>query len=106
MKIKIENDLYDIVKKIRQIDKNYFVIFDDKKRSFELHNSTQKNDSYALTFPYEELDFRAYNYVHYTKIENMKKLVDEIDSHNALLEKNAIDDIKNDLKQEKIIFRR
>ena len=51
MKIRIENDVFDVVKRIKQIDDGYFVVFDLDKEKYELHNKYQ-NNSYCLTYPY------------------------------------------------------
>lgn len=56
MNIKVEDDVFDIIKRIKEIDKDYFVVFNKEKSKFELHHSTQPLTTYCLTFPYECLD--------------------------------------------------
>ena len=92
MKIKIENDLYDIVNRIKQIDDGYFVVFDDNKGVFEIHNSKQpKFRTYCLTVPYTKLDARVIDLLLKTDISNIDNIIDDIDRNNSQIDKNASD---------------
>ena len=57
MKKLITQDVYDIVKQIKQIDKNYFVMFDEEKKKYELHDHRNK-PSLSITL-YDKLDKRS-----------------------------------------------
>lgn len=35
----VKNDLFGICKRIKQIDKGYFIVYSYKLRRFEIHNS-------------------------------------------------------------------
>ena len=94
MKIRIENDVFDVVKRIREIDDGYFVLFDTKKSQYELHNKYQKY-TYCLTYPYENLDSRLIDIINYSSIANIDKIMDEIDSNNECIEKNHNNTIKS-----------
>ena len=37
MKIKIESDIFEISKRVKDIDENYYIVFDTKKNKYELH---------------------------------------------------------------------
>ena len=63
MKIKILNDVYNISKRIKYIDKDYYIVYDTSKHKFEVHNSNQSGGSYCLTLPYKELDERSLKHV-------------------------------------------
>jgi hypothetical protein len=39
MRIKIENDLFDICNRIKEIDDGYFIIYDTEKDRFEVHST-------------------------------------------------------------------
>ena len=88
MKIKIENDVFDIVKRIKELDDGYYILFDTMKKQFEVHNKNQKT-SYCLTVPYGELDKRLVDLLKYSSIENIDKIVNEIDKNNTILEQNS-----------------
>ena len=53
MLIKIENDLFDIAARLREIDSGYFVLFDTGKKVYQIHNAAQANGTYCLTLPYD-----------------------------------------------------
>ena len=85
--IEIKSDVFDIVKRIKSIDKKYFVVYNFVRKKFEVHYKRNKND-YELTIPYTSLDARAVEFVRKTRIENRKKLFEEIEKTNEQLEKN------------------
>jgi predicted GH43/DUF377 family glycosyl hydrolase len=86
MKIKLTSDVYEISKRIKNIDKDYYMVYDTSKRKFEVHNSSQIGSTYCLTLPYDYLDARALKYVIDTKSENLGKILQKIDDDNRSLE--------------------
>lgn len=87
MKIKILTNVYFIPERLREIDPNYFVLRDLERGIFEIHNSGQKDNTYCLSIPYSELDARALELVRKTRIENISKLIKEMDLENERLQK-------------------
>lgn len=87
MKINIENDVFDIVKRIKEIDKGYFILFDTKKGKFELHNIFQPT-TYCLTVPFDTLDNRLIDLIYYSNINNIDIIMEDIDKNNENIEKN------------------
>lgn len=85
MKIKIESDVYNISKRIKVIDKDYYVVFNTLTKKFEIHNSSQLGSTYCLTLPYSELDKRTLDYIHKTKSSNLDYILEKIDNDNKLL---------------------
>lgn len=81
----IKSDLFNISNRIKQIDPKYFVVFNKKRKKFEVHYKRLKN-TYELTIPYDSLDSRAVDFVQKTRIENRKKIMEEIEKSNKLLE--------------------
>ncbi len=86
MKIKIKNDVYDISNRIKEIERNYYIVFNTSKNNFEIHNSNQKGGTYCLTLPYACLDARALTYVHKTKTKNIDKILNLMETENKLKE--------------------
>ena len=95
--IKIENDLYDIVKRIREIDKRYFVLYDKIGKKFQLHQKTPRGESYVLTFPFATLDARCVEHTLKTRIERFDKIMADIVKNNADLEYKATQKAKNEV---------
>ena len=93
MKIKIENDVFEITKRIKEIDDGYYIVFDTKKQVYELHNSEQDN-SYCLTVPYANLDVRLIDLLLYTNIKNIDNILNDIDNNNNNIENNSLKSIK------------
>lgn len=94
MKIKIENDVFEITQRIKKIDEGYFIVFDTLKQRFELHNSEQVN-TYCLTVPYDNLDDRLIDLVMYSKIDNIDNIINEIDINNKVIEGKSINKLKD-----------
>lgn len=88
--IEIFSDLYDIAKRLKQIDANYRVFYNNKKQKFELHRDSGGKVSYQLTFPFDTLDARAIEHCLKTRKQRAMQLLQEIEKENILLEKQRI----------------
>lgn len=95
----IESDCLDIIKRIKAVDEDYFVVFDLDKKKFELHNKSQGGNTYCLTFPFDTLDERAVTLVLKTRVQNSDALFEEIQRENEKQEKDNIKKIWNDFKE-------
>ncbi|MDE7394534.1 MAG: hypothetical protein K2M95_00220 [Clostridiales bacterium] len=83
--IRIENDLFGIANRLRSIDEGYFVVFNTKRGSFEVHNDRQRGSTFSLSIPYPSLDVRTVHLVQRTRAENAKRLFAEMEEANAAL---------------------
>jgi len=92
---KINRDLFNIVKRLKAIDKKYFVVFNHKFKRFEIHNASQFSNTLSLVCPYPKLDIRVLDLVIKTRVERGAELLDKIEKHNQKLEEiktnNALD---------------
>lgn len=95
MKIKIESDVFDIVDRIKDIDDGYFIVFDDIKNKFEIHNTNQSN-TYCFTSKNDAIDERIINEVLMSLVSNIDTLMEEIDRINIKIEQNLYNKIKDD----------
>lgn len=95
----IESDCLDIIKRIKAVDEDYFVVFDLDKKKFELHNKSQGGNTYCLTFPFDSLDERAVTLVLKTRVQNSDALFEEMQRENEKQEKDNIKKIWNDFKE-------
>lgn len=93
----IESDCLDIVKRIKAIDQDYFVMFDLNLKKFQLHDKSQKN-SYCLTFPFDSLDERAVDMVLKTRVQNADEIFAQIEADNKRLQEKRVKEVLDDLK--------
>lgn len=89
----IENDLFSVAARLKQIDDGYFVVYDKCKHAFEVHNSRQRGDTFSLSVPYPCLDVRTVDLVRKTRAENAARLIREMEEENLRLEKNRTKEI-------------
>lgn len=69
MKINIENDLYHIATRLKEIDQGYFVMYDTKTKKYEVHHKDNIGSTYCVGVPYDELDARTITLVQSTRRE-------------------------------------
>lgn len=98
MLIEILNDVFFVGKRLKEIDENYCIFFNDKKNKFEIHNIGQIGGSYCLTVPFQYLDERTVEFVRKTRVENRKKLIEEMDKENEMLQEKNEKKILNEAK--------
>ena len=82
-------DVFDVEKRIREIDPNYRVFFNVQKSRFEVHNLAQGVDSLCLVSPYAELDHRLIKLVRHSRVERASEIFEEIEKENEKLMKEA-----------------
>lgn len=101
-KILITTDLFDIVKRLKAIDEKYFILFNKQTNKFEVHYS-RNHDTLEIVLPYSKLDKRTVDLVLKTKIENRKKLIEQMELNNQKIEdennKKIIDEMKYKSKE-------
>lgn len=95
----IESDCLDIIRRIKEIDKGYYVVYNSDKRVFELHNREQGRNSYCLTFPYDALDERCYLHVLKTRVRNSDALFQEMEEENKRNQQRQIKEVLNDFEE-------
>lgn len=95
----IESDCLDIISRIKSIDSDYFVMFNPDKNKFELHNRSQVKNTYCLTFPFENLDERAYFHTLKTRVQNSDEIFKKIDEENKKLEEAQIKQVLKDFEE-------
>ena len=57
--ILLDCDPFYISSRIKEVDENYFIVFNTARNVYELHSSAQIGSTYALTIPYSQLDERT-----------------------------------------------
>lgn len=95
MKIKLKSDNLFITDRLKEIDNSYFVLYDTKTKKYQLHSDCQSETSYCLTFPFNSLDNRAIDFALKSRVQNKKKIFDEIEKENEKFIKSKIKESKN-----------
>lgn len=95
----IENDVYFISQRIKEIDKSYFIVFNCEKNKFEVHALGQMGGTYCFTLPFDMLDARTLDYTLKTRSQNLAKLIEEIDKQNLKLTKDNFKKAVNKLEE-------
>ena len=88
-------DMFYIYSRIHNINKDYRLYFDRKNKLFIILNIA-KNNEICLKFKSFNLNFEKILYK--TKIENIKKLSQEINDHNKTIEDYSISKSKLEFK--------
>lgn len=79
--------VYNIPERLRQNDKNLFVVFNTITQRYEIHSLENKGNSFSLNVPFRELDARVEEFVKkYDLRRHGRKIFDEIESKNEELE--------------------
>lgn len=82
MKIEVCFDVYNISKRIKNIDRDYYVVYDTSRQKYEVHNKSQLGSSYCLTLPFNNLDERALTFVMETQSTNIDRILNQIENNN------------------------
>ena len=77
----IKADLFDIAKRLKEIDERYVLYRNLKLNRFEIH----ANGALQIVVPFARLDARTLELARSTRMEYVDKLVREMDEHNDRL---------------------
>jgi hypothetical protein len=102
--IVIENDLFDIARRLKEIDAGYIVVYNKKRRRFEVRHERTR-ESFACMLPFDRLDERTVRHVRKTRAENTERLLREIEKNNEKItaekENRVLDELRK--KSESLI---
>ena len=99
MRFILRHDVYEISKRIKDIDRYYFIVYDTSKSCYEIHNSSQVDSTYCLSVPFKDLDERTLKYVRETSSANIEKILEKIEKENKLVENAETRRVLNNLNQ-------
>lgn len=100
--IPILGGVFDIPKRLREIDPGYFIIINRRTRRYEIHHEEQPHTTFCLEIPYDELDDRTLSLVRETMISKVGDILSVIDENNSRIEKTADTEIMDTAKQKTI----
>ena len=84
--IPIEDDLYCIADRLREGDERYRVFRNTLLHRFEIH----ADGALQLAVPFDRLDARTVELIRRTRVENVSRLMEELDCDNARLERDEL----------------
>ena len=74
-------DVFYIADRIKQIDPEYYILFNKRNRRYQVHAGTGP-DTLQLELPFDVLDCRALDYVRQTSVKRLRDYMDELDKYN------------------------
>lgn len=94
-KVVIKNDVFNVAKRIKQINAGYILVYNNISEKFEVCYKSINNVQVIL--PYKNLDSRSVQHIQKTRIENRDKLIKEIDEYNEKLQQQNNNKIKQEI---------
>ena len=85
-RLPVLSNVYDIPVRLKEVNRDFFVMFNTRNQRFEIHCASQPFDTYSCTLPFDELDSRAIEYVREFSRERTQNIVREIEEYNAALD--------------------
>lgn len=84
-------DLFDLYKRIREIDKNYVLLKNKMNGKIEVHNFNQRGVSFVMEA--KPLDARLIEKLQKTRVENSVKFFRELDLQNEKIEREKFNSL-------------
>lgn len=78
----VTHDLFNIANRLKSVDRRYKLFFNRKRNRFEIY----ANGAMQMALPFERLDARTLDYARKTRLENLEKIMAEIEKENARIE--------------------
>ena len=80
--VKIENDVYFISQRLKDIDSSYELYYNVISGCYEVHSFAQHGSSYCFKVPYNCLDERTLFFAKKTRSENRDEIIKELEQNN------------------------
>lgn len=90
--VEFEN-VFEIGKRVKEIDNNYLLLYNRIKKQFEVHNISQLKDTFVFSVKKENLNARFLEYLRKTRKERMNELFYKIELQN----------MQNEIKKSKLL---
>ena len=80
----IDTSVHDIPERLREYDSGMFVVWNIKKRQYEVHTLANIGDTFGVHLPFEALDARAIETVKRVdaRTRGAENIIKEIDNYN------------------------
>jgi hypothetical protein len=93
--IYVDGDIYGITERVKEIDPSYFVMFNPRTQQYELHSWEQEDGTLCLNLPFDELDSRTLERAQKHRVENIEKIMSEMEANNARIEREKEEKARN-----------
>ncbi len=90
-------NLYDIPRRLREVDPTLFVVRNTERGRFEVHCLEHRPDTIAWPVPWPSLDGRTVQKARENRVELQGDLLERIDRHNAEVEETRRRDFRNQI---------
>lgn len=80
--MEVFEDLFDISSRVKEIDEDYFVVFNEKFCRYEIHNRKQHDNTLCVIAPFGKLDKRVLDKLRETKIERFDEICSMLENPN------------------------
>ena len=97
--ILIKNDLFSIAKRLKQIDKSYFVVYNKTLKQYEVHSKKQKGSTLCFVVG-NKLNALALTKAHKTSVRFAKNILKNILEQNKKLEQIELNSKTEKFKQQ------
>lgn len=84
----IKGDLFNIARRLKEVDKDYFVVYSYRDHRYEVHNKGNKGNTFCFASP--SLDERVIIKARRTRRERIAHLLREMEASNEKYMKNAL----------------
>ena len=81
----ITDDLYDIAARLKSVKDSYTLYYNTERERYEVHDSVKRSLEFVV--PFDELDARTVEYARYSRVENAKSILAEVEAHNERVER-------------------
>lgn len=90
-RIPVLSHAMDIPVRLKEVNRDFFVMFNTRTQRYEIHCASQLGDTMACSLPFDELDARAIRYAREFSAARTKQIAEEIERYNEKLEKDRYD---------------
>ncbi|MBR2967470.1 MAG: hypothetical protein IKC35_01670 [Clostridia bacterium] len=92
----IKGDLFGIARRLKAIDKDYFVVYSYRDNRYEVHNKGNKGNTFC--FSASKLDQRVLTRAMQTRRERLEKLLKETELENERNLKSSLSKTVKDIE--------
>ena len=86
-RLPVLNNVYDIPVRLKEVNRDFFVMFNTRIQKYEVHCASQPFDTLACVLPFGELDARTIQYVREFSRERTAHIAEEIERYNEELDR-------------------
>jgi TRAP-type mannitol/chloroaromatic compound transport system substrate-binding protein len=84
----VTEDYSSIVREVKDIDPEYFILQNRHTGVFELHHMGQADSTFCIMLPFPQLDRRTIDRIHETRAEKFKELIAAMNAKNDKIDRD------------------